>query len=70
MFPHPKAINSYSGFKINIEKTQAVWLGDKRYKETLHLDSSLNWVTQFELLGVIFHVKQEKVIQLNFDKNK
>ena len=37
----------YSGLKINIEKTQAVWLGDKRYKETLHHDSSLNWATQF-----------------------
>ena len=58
----------YSGLKINIEKTQVVWLGDKRYKETLHHDSSLNWATQFELLGIIFDVKQEKVIQLNFDK--
>ena len=68
MFHILKLFHGYSGLKINIEKTQAVWLGDKRYKETMHLDLSLNWVTQFELLGIIFHVKQEKMIQLNFDK--
>ena len=63
-----KLFEGYSGLKINIEKSQAVWLVEKRYKETLHFDSSLNWVTQFDLLGIIFHVKQEKTIELNFDK--
>ena len=28
----------------------------------------LNWVNQFELLGITFHVTQEKMFHINFDK--
>ena len=59
---------SFSGLRINIEKTQAVWLGKDRDREKLQTYYQLNWVDQFLLLGIIFHIKQEKMFMLNFDK--
>ena len=58
----------YSEPKINIDNTQAVWLGKKRDTERLQTAHHWNWVNEFVLLGIILHVKQDKMFQLNYDK--
>ena len=58
----------FSILKINMEKTLAVWLGSEKERLKISQTYQLNWVNQFELLGIIFHVTQEKMFQLNFDK--
>ena len=63
-----QAFERESGLKINLEKTQAVWLGDPRLKDKVAQKTPLNWVDQFDLLGITFNLKQEKMIQLNFHK--
>ena len=63
-----KSFKKYSGLKINMEKTLAVWLGSEKERLKISQTYQLNWVNQFELLGITFHVTQEKIFQLNFDK--
>ena len=59
---------NFSGLKINIEKTQAVWLGKEKKREMVQTHYQLHWVEQFLLLGILFHRKQEKMFLLNFNK--
>ena len=59
---------NFSGLKINIEKTQAVWLGKEKDRERVQTHYKLQWVEQFLLLGILFHTKQEKMLLLNFNK--
>ena len=63
-----KSFQKYSGLKINMEKTLAIWLGSEKERLKIQNNHQLNWVNQFELLGITFHVTQEKMFQLNFDK--
>ena len=63
-----KSFQTYSGLKINMEKTVAVWLGSEKERLKIQNTHQLNWVNQFELLGITFNVIQEKMFQLNFDK--
>ena len=63
-----KSFQTYSGLKINMEKTVAVWLGSEKERLKIQNTHQLNWVNQFELLGITFNVVQEKMFQLNFDK--
>ena len=67
-FSNLKSFQKYSGLKINIEKTLAVCLGSEKERSKIQHIYRLNWVNQFELLGITFHVIQEKMFQLNFDK--
>ena len=57
-----------SGLKMNLEKTQAIWVGDPRHKNKINQWKQLNWVCQFDLLGITFNVKQDTMIRSNFDK--
>ena len=63
-----KSFQTYSGLKINMEKTVAVWLGSEKERLKIQNTHQLNWVNQFEVLGITFNVVQEKMFQLNFDK--
>ena len=63
-----KSFQTYSGLKINMEKTVAVWLGSEKERLKIQNTHQLNWVNQFELLGITFNIVQEKMFQLNFDK--
>ena len=56
----------YSGLTINSEKTLAVWLGSENDRVKIQIDYKLNWVNQFELLGITFHVEQEKNVSVKF----
>ena len=56
-----------SGLKINLEKTQAIWLGKlKRQTYEICGDLNLNWVKNFKLLGVNFSVNLEEIVVSNF----
>lgn len=61
---------SFSGLKINKDKTKLVWIGKKKHcKDKLATTPPLNWgSTQFELLGILFHVDLNKMITLNYYK--
>ena len=47
-----------SGLCINLDKTQAVWLGARSNTEQkLCLELNLKWVTEFKVLGITFSIK-------------
>ena len=64
-----KIFGSFSGLKINKDKTKIVWIGKKKHsRETLCPEISLLWGdTDFDLLGIKFHVGLEKMLELNYD---
>lgn len=44
-----------SGLKINLSKTQATWIGSKKYSiEKICKNINLQWTTTFKLLGIHF----------------
>ena len=58
-----------SGLKLNVDKTQAIWLGTKKFSnEKVCLEKKFNWVKSFNLLGIIFDIILEKMIKLNYEK--
>ena len=58
-----------SGLKVNVDKTQAVWLGPKCENWYRLMNRvRLKWVEQFTLLGIHFDVDTEKMMQVNYDK--
>ena len=61
---------SVSGLKINKDKTKIVWIGKKKYsKHNLCPELNLLWGdTNFDLLGIKFHVDLDKMIELNYDR--
>ena len=61
-----KSFQKYSGVKINMEKTLAVWLGSEKERLKIQNTRQLNWVNQFELLGITFHVTQQKNVSVKF----
>ena len=60
---------SISGLRVNTEKTKIVWTGKKTYsKDKYQLNKNLEWgATEFILLGIVFSVKLESMIELNFN---
>ena len=67
-----KLINQFyklSGLKINLSKTQIVWIGSKKYSSEKPLNEmNFQWTTQFKVLGIYFDVDLSKVPKLNYDK--
>ena len=65
-----KIFANISGLKVNIEKTQVVWIGSEKFsKKILCPHWKLQWgITRFSLLGTIFDVDLHKITKLNFDK--
>ena len=55
----------YSGLKINLDKSQAIWLGSLK-RSSICNDLNLNWVKQIKLLGGAFSVNLDNIIELNF----
>ena len=61
--------NAISGLKINLSKTQLVWIGSKKYSnEILCHEMNFHWTTQFKLLGIHFDVDLTNIPKLNYDK--
>lgn len=61
--------NTISGLKINLSKTQLVWIGSKKYStEKLCHEMNFHWTTQFKLLGIQFDVDLANIPKLNYDK--
>ena len=61
---------SYSGLKMNCDKTKIIWIGKKKHsKDKLITSSQLIWgETEFDLLGLHFSVDLQKMIDYNFNK--
>ena len=55
-----------SGLKVNVKKTQVVWLGSSRNNSSICEDLNLVWVQQFVLLGIKFDTNLLKMTDLNF----
>ena len=67
-----KELNNFyniSGLKINVSKTQLVWIGSKKYSSTkLCEDMNFQWLHKFKLLGIDFDVDLSNIPKLNYDK--
>ena len=61
---------TYSGLKINKEKTKINWIGNKKHsKMKLKTIPELQWgSTVFDLLGITFSVDLSSMIELNYNK--
>ena len=57
-----------SGLAINLEKTQAVWLGSGALNEGICGDLNLRLVKEFVVLGINFSVHLDHLKGLNFEK--
>ena len=57
-----------SGLKINVEKTNAVWLGSKTNDRPMCTDLRIKWVTEFTLLGIHFNTQMDKMHDSNYNK--
>ena len=59
---------SFSGLKINTNKTKLVWIGRKIHcREKLKVTNRLEWgITEFKLLGITFSVDLDEVPNLNY----
>jgi hypothetical protein len=56
-----------SGLTVNVDKTQAIWIGSKRgCRETICPDLDLNWTDTFTLLGVKFNIDLSIMVDENF----
>lgn len=55
---------------MNVEKTQVVWIGSKKYSQDCYLpELNLQWGKEkFTLLGIEFSVNLHEIPRLNYDK--
>ena len=64
-----KKFENCSGLKINIDKTNAVWIGSKRQsrEKLLHnLKLKWNWEGKFKLLGIQYNLSKENILAEHF----
>ena len=61
---------SYSGLKINKDKTKTIWIGNKKHsKIKLETNPRLQWgETEFDLLGIKYSTNLASIIDLNYEK--
>lgn len=61
---------SISGLKMNSEKTKLIWIGRKKHcKDKLQTSIKFEWGnTDFDLLGLVFSVDLQHMIEINFQK--
>ena len=59
---------TYSGLKMNADKTKVIWIGCKRHsKDKLKVNTRLNWdESHFTLLGVKFCTNLEDMPEINY----
>ena len=67
-----EVFGSYSGLRINTDKTQIVWIGKKKHSKEKPKCNGHNWatVTNFRLLGINFSVDLEYCLELNYSEQK
>ena len=60
---------SFSGLRMNKEKTKVIWIGRKKFsKDKLKVSMDLNWgSSEFRLLGITFNVDLCKMPELNLE---
>jgi len=65
-----ETFGTYSGLKMNKEKTKVIWIGRKKFsKDKLEVNCNLVWgSTVFDLLGLKFSVNLKEMLDLNFDR--
>ena len=75
MYATFKVLESFaniSGLKVNIDKTNSVWIGaNKGRNDKICADLRVNWVginDTFKILGVIFCTELDNMINLNYQK--
>ncbi len=58
-----------SGLKLNVDKTQVAWLGERRGSpDYLCPEIELNWTTSFTLLGIKFNTLDvSSCIEINLE---
>ena len=58
----------FSGLKVNLEKTHAVWIGVNKYSTaSIKTRWKLSWgKTDFKLLGINFHIELDQMKKINF----
>ena len=61
-----KRYERVSGFKVNVEKTCAVWLGDNKTYNKICPELPIQWV-EFKLLGVTFCTNLDKMKDINYN---
>ena len=61
---------TYSGLKINAEKTKVIWIGRRNNSsEKINVSMNLSWgETNFSLLGLEFFINLSQMIETNFEK--
>ena len=61
-----------SGLKVNVEKTNAMWIGSKKNSvDKLCKEIKVNWVDNkgsFKALGVAFSTDLDSMVSLNYNK--
>ena len=65
-----EVFGSYSGLKMNTDKTKVIWIGRKKHsKDKLKTRYSLVWgEEEFDLLGLKFNVDLLKTTTINYNK--
>ena len=60
--------STFSGLKVNFDKTHAVWIGLNKYStSTIKTRWILSWgKTEFKLLGITFHIDLDKIQRMNY----
>ena len=61
---------SFSGLKMNLEKTKVIWVGRKKFcKDKLNIGINLDWTkSTFSLLGLEFSVNLNDMVEINYNK--
>ena len=61
-----KSFETCSGLKINVEKTEAMWLGRSRFSNKTPLN--LKWTnTAIKILGIYFTYDETEILNLNYN---
>lgn len=62
--------HAVSGLKMNLSKTRAVWVGNRKYSDlVLCPEKNLSWShSNFKLLGIEFSLDLDSITELNFSK--
>ena len=54
-----------SGLKINIDKTEAMWIGSDKYRKETPLN--VKWKTSLKILGIYFSYDNTEALNLNYN---